>query len=348
MNVVRPQVVEKLQQVSTAQLLELCERLKIEVPTAKQGKKKALFNLLIRFLSSDEIEEAEDEGLSVMVKLKGELDVMLDIADGGSGINTDGGTDAGGQSSGNGKVKKEDGLDIANSNVDTGVRTRVEVTKLREFKITGGSVGSGETGALEYMSLSYQMLEGKAVGYSYKEIKSGVIKAVKPGSPLRRYLESRTDIKEEDFIKILRVNYNVKDSSTLFNQMSNAFQEPTESELNFVLRMMDLRNNIVTLSLEEKCPFDKTLVRKKFFYVLSVGFRKDTVRLDLQNVLKQATMNDEDLLTEVNLVVSRELEHKNKTRSGKGVAVNALDGSSCNAVYNQSNSGISEVVQSKG
>ena len=47
--------------------------------------------------------------------------------------------------------------------------------------------------------------------YSQKEIMAGLIKAIKAGSSLRRYLEGRPDITEDNFMKILRAHYNVKD-----------------------------------------------------------------------------------------------------------------------------------------
>ena len=65
------------------------------------------------------------------------------------------------------------------------------------------------------------MKEGKGLGYSEKEIISGVIKAMKAGSSIRRYFESITgELDEKRFLGILRQYYNVKDSST-FNQFKS-------------------------------------------------------------------------------------------------------------------------------
>ena len=111
----------------------------------------------------------------------------------------------------------------------------------------------------------------------------------------------------------------------MFTELANASQEPMETEMNFVLRAMDLRNKIVTLSEDEGIPFNEQLVRKKFFHALLVGLKKDTIRLELQNILKEATIEDEDLLKEVSQVVSRDAEHRKKLK-GKNVAANMLDG----------------------
>ena len=82
--------------------------------------------------------------------------------------------------------------------------------------------------------------------------------------------------------------------------MSNAVQETTETELNYTLRMMDLRNNVLTLSREESCAFEENMLKRKFFHSLSVGFRKDTIRIELQNVLKNHDQIPQEL---VHLVV---------------------------------------------
>ena len=287
------EVVRLLRRCNDTQLTQVCGNLGIAIPEEKAGKKTSIFNLILRFLTSEAMEQKEDAGLADMLKLGDDLEAM--------------------------GVKESK---VEPSNADGGskqmeVKTQVSLAKLREFKITGGNVGGGEN-CLDYMSLSYQIQEGKAHGYSTKEIKGGVIRAIKGGS-LRRYLEGRPDISEENFIKILRTHYNVKDSTTLFNEMSNAVQETTETELNYTLRMMDLRNNVLTLSREESCAFEENMLKRKFFHSLSVGFRKDTIRIELQNVLKNHDQTDEDLLREISLVVAKESEHAKKLKKSASV-----------------------------
>ena len=47
--------------------------------------------------------------------------------------------------------------------------------------------------------------------------------------------------------------------------MSNSLQLPNESELDFCLRVMSLREKVIVLSVEEDCIFDEDLVQKKCF-----------------------------------------------------------------------------------
>ena len=178
---------------------------------------------------------------------------------------------------------------------------------------------------LDYRSLCYQMQEGRSMNYTSKEIISGVIKAMKVGSSLRKYFEGRADVTEDTVMKTLRSFYSVKDSTLLLDEMVNSSQEPTENEMNFVLRMMGLRDNIVTLTKEEDCPLGEELVKRRFFHAVSVGLKKDTIRLELRQLLKNGKMTDEDLLRELSQVVTREAEHRKKTKNGKNASSNMLN-----------------------
>ena len=256
------------------------------------------------------MEDSQDGGLAVMQQMNEELSVMLELerkpmVDGeGSTV-----------------------VPSASITTDTGtvgeVKTKIELHKLREFKISG--IVCGGENALDYTSLRYQMREGKTLGYSDKEIMSGVIKAMKAGSSIRRYFEGRADWTEQNFLEILRSHCNVKDSATLLDEMVNSRQEASETEMNYVMRVMDLRNNILSITKDEDCPLGEPLVRKRFFYTSSVGFKKDTIRLEMMNALKKQALTDEELVREVKDVVNRDDEHKKRAKPNKFAAVNALD-----------------------
>ena len=94
--------------------------------------------------------------------------------------------------------------------------------------------------------------------------------------------------------------------------MSNSSQISSESELDFCLRVMSLREKVMALSAEEECTFDEDLVRKKFFNTIFTGLRHNSVRMALQTTLKAGILSDEDLLDEISLVVYDESEHLSK------------------------------------
>lgn len=97
--------------------------------------------------------------------------------------------------------------------------------------------------------------------------------------------------------------------------MSNSSQISSESELDFCLRVMSLREKVMALSAEEECTFDEHLVRKKFFNTIFTGLRHNSVRMALQTTLKAGILSDEDLLDEISLVVYDESEHLSKQYS---------------------------------
>ena len=326
---------------------EVCNRAKIPIPPAKVGQRTSVYNLIMRYLTSEDIEESDDAGLQQLQQMDGWLkDVLKDI-DKKPDANLSKKGEAGGTSNGNkdASAGNKDESPVA-SGSQQAVNTRVELHKLREFKITGGSVG-GSDNLLDYTSLSYQMQEGKALGYSSKEVMAGVIKAMKAGSSIRKYFEGLPGMDEEKFITILRSHYDVKDSITVFNDMSNASQEPTESESNFTLRMMDLRNKVLTLSREEACPMDENVVRRTFFHSLAVGFKRDTIRLELLNFLKDVNQRDEYLLKEISRVVAADRERTKKMKGGKHgtTSVKSLDHVGIGGEKNKENVLLAEIKQ---
>ena len=126
------------------------------------------------------------------------------------------------------------------------------------------------------------------------------------------YLESKVNIDEHAFIQILRSHYKEKDSTSVFQEMSNSIQLPSESELDFCLHVMSLRERVLSLSREEACPFDEAMVRKRFFHEIFTGLKHNNMHLELKQVLTTGTASDEDLLHEISVTASIEMEHLNK------------------------------------
>ena len=78
----------------------------------------------------------------------------------------------------------------------------------------------------------------------------------------------------------LRSHFKEKDSTLVFHDLLNAVQSTSESEMDFCLRVMSLRERVVTLSAEEGVSFDSNLLNKRFFHTLFTGFKNDTIRLE--------------------------------------------------------------------
>jgi hypothetical protein len=289
--------------------------------------------LLMRYLYSETVEALEDQGESIFLKLHSDMeealperDVKIELVDKNS-------------------VEKKV-LPKSSSENEHETKCFTRIQKLREFKISGSIGGDGQKDILTYASLAFQMQRGKDEGYSYKEIQGSVIKAIKPGNNLRNYLESRVELSEQAFFQILRSHFKEKDSTLVFHDLSNAVQLTSESEMDFCLRVMSLRERVVTLSSEEGVSFDSNLLKKRFFHTLFTGFKNDTIRLELQHILKSGTISDEDLLHEISLAMSTEQERSNKLKSKVVVKeINCENLNTCQNLNNLSNKETSKKVK---
>jgi hypothetical protein len=209
------------------------------------------------------------------------------------------------------------------------IRRELTRMKLKDFKIDGGVVG-GDKNALDYCSLRFQMDQGLDQGYTKKEVRTGVIKAIKAGTTTRRYFERNAHcITHKEFLKTLRELYDNSDTNDLVDEMCERVQGKGESEREYLMAMFELRDNIIEVTKTDEEPLGIKFLQKRMLRAISVGIRKDTVRLEMKDALKDTNKTDSELLEEVNSAVARDTE--NRKKMGKGNAtVNALSGFSDN------------------
>ena len=60
-------VVDQLRLCQVGHLTEVCNRAKIPIPQAKVGKRTSVYNLIMRYLTSEDIEESDDAGLQQLL-----------------------------------------------------------------------------------------------------------------------------------------------------------------------------------------------------------------------------------------------------------------------------------------
>ena len=350
---IKEELLVTLRQLQPADLTEICSGLSLTVPLGKQGKKSSLMNVLTLHLAADDIAESDDEGLQLFTDLLDTVKGKLEKSNPKGGVKQEGGT--GGsktaaitndqkqdihqtlqqppdpamkqfltslqQSSTTSHLKQQHGGGIGPGASSPAVHI-VGSTNKREFKITGGMIGGAE-GSVDYHSLCYQMEEGKSLGFTPREIRAGVIKATKTGTSIRKYLERNANATDVEFIEFLKNFYNAKDAETLMDEMQENYQEPKQKEIDFVVKMMGLRDDILAVTKGEECPMPEKVVRKKCLRSISVGFKRDTIRLELRQALKNIEITDNELMKEVNDAVDREAENRKKTKGG--VSSNALE-----------------------
>ena len=189
---------------------------------------------------------------------------------------------------------------------------QMQVHKIREFKIQGGFVGK-EAGCVDYVSLSYQIQDGLAKGYSHSEIQGGVVKSMRAGYPLRRVFETSPTMEMKVFLEYLRSDYKVENSGKLWGQLLNAAQEPKQDTVAYVWKLIYLKNLVLLVSKEEGTPMDEGMVKRQFIHALRVGLNNTAVRLEVQSLLK-LPLADHELAFQISEIVAREEEHEEKVR----------------------------------
>ena len=66
--VAKENVLQLVARLSELQLLEVCDSEDLKLTKTKKDRKSALKNLLIRYISSEDVEDATDDGLALFEK----------------------------------------------------------------------------------------------------------------------------------------------------------------------------------------------------------------------------------------------------------------------------------------
>ena len=86
----------------------------------------------------------------------------------------------------------------------------------------------------------------------------------------------------------------------------------------YIDQIARLRNDIITISQEEGRPIDPQLVKDRYLHAISVGLRKETIRLEIQSLIKSnPDILDVELGAQVQKIVTREKEHEKKMEEAK-------------------------------
>lgn len=181
----------------------------------------------------------------------------------------------------------------------------------KDFKISG-QIDSKS--GISYTSLIRQIEAGLKKGHSEDDIIDGVIRAVIPVSSLRSYLDGRQDMSLPTLRGILRAHYAEKNSTELYTELASSVQSAKETGSEFLMRTMDLRNKILFASLEnsDELKYSPDLVYKLFARTVQTGFRDQILRQEMKAILADSTKTDAELLDELNKIVRREHENKQK------------------------------------
>ena len=180
----------------------------------------------------------------------------------------------------------------------------------REFKISGSiDIKAG----ISYTSVIRQVESGLAKGYTEADIVDGIIRATPAASGLRNYLEGREDLDLANLRGLLRAHYNEKSATERYSELGAAKQNQTETPTEFLMRCLDLRNKILFASRESssELKYSTELVKGLFQRTVYTGLQDLSVRQEFRGVLSDGD-DDQQLIHELNQIVSREAERKKK------------------------------------
>ena len=333
------EVIRQLDLLGATELTEICGMLSITVPLAKAGKQSDVYNLIMAHIISDPVSNSDDQGLALFTDMDTRLKQILSkkevkMEDGKTVVTAEvlqsGGSAHGGllnnaNTNLGGTIPRSSNAAHGSGASDAGVRPKSN-RFLKEFKVQGGFVASGDN-PISYSNLKFQIEDGRDSGYNDREIMSGIIYAMKPNSKVRSYFVSAPRMEMDVFLRHVKSHYKLTDSSTLLTQLSGLVQGPNQKVQEFIDQLAQLRNDIITISEEEGNPLDPEMVKRRFRHVISVGLRKETIRVEIQALLKNENLTDVELGEQVQLIEAREEEHEKKmeeSRKNKGASVNNM------------------------
>ena len=197
--------------------------------------------------------------------------------------------------------------------------------------------------------MARQIESGIKAGYKESEIVEAVIRAVSPSLKLRLYLEMIQDLSLSRLRQIMKAHFKQTSATELYQELSVLHQEASESPQDFLVRALDLKQQIIFVSnaTDGSIKYEPSLVQALFLHVIETGLQDEAVRAKLRPLLEVASVTDEQLMEKVNRVMSAEAEHQNKmgVAGRKGVRVNQVETAS--PPGNQTQTSSSQTPQSE-
>ena len=270
---------------------------------------KRYYKALLKHLVSDDVEDSDDKGMQVFLKIYNHLVIdqedtsMSDVKP--NPLN-----------SVHPKNSKQNGVLPSHNNnsfnSSGGVRRKplFDVQKLKEFKLDG-TIGSTSPGGkdkrLTYSSLEYQVMNALTQGYQEEVVCAAVVKAISPENELRAYFEGRQSLNVDFMLESLRGHFQESESATVLADLGKARQKSSQTAHGFLVSVFVLRDRVFKLAREEGSPQDENFVYNRMKHAIETGVRNQNIRGELREVLaKRDRVTDEDLLKIAKEAMARE------------------------------------------
>lgn len=134
-------------------------------------------------------------------------------------------------------------------------------------------------------------------GYKERKIIEAVVCAIYSGSKLKSYLEMMTDITLPKLRQILRVPYQEKSGTELYQELTTMVQGSTESPQDFLLWALSKAEGAVM-------KYQPELVQSLFIHTIETGLRYEVIRNKVRPILQKSRVTDKEVMEALNKIVS--------------------------------------------
>ena len=177
----------------------------------------------------------------------------------------------------------------------------------------------------------HQIDEAQEAGYEESEIVSSVIRAMIPSLTLRNVLESTPNLSLNQLLQYLESHFDERNATDLCSRLTSMVQLPEESEYQYVMRCIEIRQKVILASNKSDIKYDKELVRKLFYRTLERGLLSSYVIQEIKSLIRN-NASDEDLIAAVTKASATEKERnlvQSKHHNKKALRVYEVS-STCN------------------
>ena len=167
----------------------------------------------------------------------------------------------------------------------------------KDFVISGRVGEPSHEKDIGYLGTVRQMKEGLEKGYKETEVVGAVLKAIAPRS-LKTYLGMIEKLGCDNLCKYLRIHYQEKSATELYQELINMKQLPKETPIAFAVRAFETREKILIASREGgREAYDEKQVRQLCKSTIETGI-DENISFIIRPMLSQP-ISDVDLMTEI-------------------------------------------------
>ena len=129
----------------------------------------------------------------------------------------------------------------------------------------------------------HQIDEAQEAGYEESETVSSVISAMIPSLTLRNVLENTLNLSLNQLLQYFEAHFDERNATDLCNKLTSMVQLLEESEYQYVMRCIEIRQKVILTSNKSDINYGTELVRKLFYRNLERGLLSSYVIQEIKS-----------------------------------------------------------------